>query len=108
MVCKYSDCANEGLKKKKKKKQSKKALKGLVIVTGVSPVPKDLTDVAVGPLLTLIAMVGGVWRGVWHLRLRRTILSVVEVKAVADVAEEPRRRFLLCRLLVVAVEQEKK
>lgn len=92
----------------KKKKQSKKALKGLVIVTGVSPVPKDLTDVTVGPLLTLIAMVGGVWRGVWHLRLRRTVLSVVEVKAVADVAEKPRRRFLLCRLLVVAVEQEKK
>lgn len=48
---------------------------------------KDLTDIAVGSLVTLTAMVGGVRWGVWHLHLRGTVLSVVEVKAVTDVTE---------------------
>lgn len=67
---------------------------------------KDLTDVAVGPLLALIAMVGGVWRGVGHLRLCRTVLGVVEVKAVADVTEQPRGRLLLHWFLVVSGEKK--
>lgn len=68
---------------------------------------KDLTDVAVGPLFALIAMVGGVWRGVGHLHLCRTVLGVVEVEAVADVTEQPWGRLLLHRLLVVAAEKKK-
>lgn len=60
MMCKCTDCANGGFRK---------ALKGLVIGAGFSPVAKDLAGVAVGPLFTLTAMVGGVWRGVFYLLL---------------------------------------
>lgn len=81
----------------------KKALKGLIIVTGVGPVAKDLTDVAVWPFFTLIAVVGGVWGGVGHLHLCGAVLGVVEVEAVADVAEQSRGRLLLRGLLVMAV-----
>lgn len=86
----------------------KKALKGLVIVTGLGPVAKDLTDVAVGPLFTLIAVVGGVWRGVGHLHLSGTVLCVVKIKTVTDVTEQPWGRLLLHGLLVMAAERIKK
>lgn len=91
MMCKYSDCAN---------KRVGKASKGLVVITGISPVAKDLTDVTVRPLFALVAVVGGVWRGVRHLHLCGTVLGVMEVKTVADVAEQPWGRLLLHRLLV--------
>lgn len=94
MMCKYSDCANERVGK---------ASEGLVIVTGFGPVAKDLTDVAVGPLFALIAVVGGVRGGVGHLHLCGTVLGVVEVEAVADVAEQPWGRLLLHGFLVETV-----
>lgn len=68
---------------------------------------EDLADVAVGPLLGLAAVVGGVRGGVGGLRLRGAVLGVVEVEALADVAEEPRRGLLLGRLLLVAGEEKK-
>lgn len=83
-------------------------LKGLVIVTGVGPVTKDLADVAVGPLFSFIAVVGGVRRGVGHLRLRWAVLCVVEVEAIADVTEEPWRKLLLYRFLVVAAKRKRR
>lgn len=83
-------------------------LKGLVIVTGVGPVTEDLADVAVGPFFSFIAMVGGVWRGVGHLRLCWTVLCVVEVEAIADVTEKPWRKLLLCRFLVMAAKKKRK
>lgn len=68
---------------------------GLVIVAGIFPVTESLTDVAVRPFTTAAAMIGGVrWR-VWRLRLRGTVLCVVKVEAVANVAENTWRRFLL-------------
>lgn len=85
----------------------KKASKGLVIVTGVGPVAEDLTDVTVGPLFALIAVVGGVWRGVRHLHLCGTVLGVMEVEAVADVTEQPWGRLLLHRFFVMAAEKKK-
>lgn len=84
-----------------------KASEGLVVVTGVGPVAKDLADVAVGSLLALAAVVCGVWWRVWHLHLCGTVLGVVEVKAVADVAEQPRRGLLLDRLLVKTAKKTK-
>lgn len=75
---------------------------GLVVVAAVGPVAKDLADVAVGPLLGLAAVVGRVWGGVGGLRLRGAVLGVVEVEAVADVAEEPRGGLPLGRLLLMA------
>lgn len=77
-------------------------LKGLVIVTGVSPVTEDLADLAVGPLFSFTAVVGGVWGGVGHLRLGRAVFGVVEVEAIADVTEKSRRKLLLCGFLAVA------
>lgn len=82
------------------------ASKGLVIITGVSPVAEHLADVAVGPFFTLIAVVGGVRRGVGHLHLCGTVLGVVEVKAVTDVTEQPRGGLLLHRFLVMAAENK--
>lgn len=70
------------------------SLEGLVVVTRISPVAKHLTDVAVRPLVAGAAVVGGVRRRIGKLRLRGTVLCVVEVETVADVAEEARRRFL--------------
>ena len=52
---------------------------------------EDLADVAVGPLHGGVAVVGGVRDGVGALGLRGAVLRVVEVEAVADVAEEPGR-----------------
>lgn len=68
---------------------------------------KDLTDVAVGSFFALTAMVGGVWRGVGHLHLCGTVLSVVEVEAITDVTEQPWRRLLLHRFLVMAAAKKK-
>lgn len=68
---------------------------------------EDLADVAVGPLFSFIAVVGGVGRGVGHLRLCRAILRVVEVEEVADVTEKPWRKLLLCRFLVMAAKKGK-
>lgn len=81
------------------------ASEGLVVVAAVGPVAEDLADVAVGPFLSLAAVVGRVRGGVRGLRLRGTVLGVVEVEAVADVAEEPRRWLLLGRLLLVTGEK---
>lgn len=92
-MCKYTDCSNEG----------EKGLEGLVVVTGFGPVAKDLTDIAVGPFFALIAMVGGVWRGVGHLHLCGTVLGVMEVKAVTDVTEQPWGRLLLRGFFVMAI-----
>lgn len=63
---------------------------------------EDLADVAVGPLLSFAAVVSRVWGGVGRLRLGRAVLRVVEVEAIADVTEKPRRKFLLHGFLVVA------
>ncbi len=68
---------------------------------------EDLTDVTVGPFFTLIAVVGGVWRGVGHLRLCGTILGIMEVEAITNVTEQPRRKLLLHRFLVMAAEKKK-
>lgn len=68
---------------------------------------KDLADVAVGPLFTLIAMVGGVWGGVGHLHLCGTVLGVVEVEAVTDVTEQPRGRLLLHGFFVKTEKKKK-
>lgn len=67
---------------------------------------EHLTDVAVGPFFTLIAVVGGMWRGVGHLHLCGTVLGVMEVKAVTDVTEQPRGELLLHRFLVMATENK--
>ena len=87
--------------------QKKKALKGLVVVTGFGPVAKDLTDVAIRPLFTLIAVVSGVWRGVGHLHLCGTVLSVMEIETVTDVTEQSGGRLLLLNLLFMPVEKMK-
>ena len=39
----------------------RKALEGLVINARVCPVTEDLTAIAIGPLVSLTAVVGGVW-----------------------------------------------
>lgn len=69
-------------------------LEGLVIVAGLRGVSEGLADVAVGPLVGRVAVVGGVRYGVGALGLSRTVLCVVEVEAVADVAEETRGHLL--------------
>lgn len=70
------------------------ASKGLVIVAGLGGVSEGLADVAVGPLVGRVAAVCGVGDGVGALRLGGAVLRVVEVEAVADVAEKPRGRLL--------------
>lgn len=67
---------------------------------------KDLTDVAVGPFFALIAVVGGVWRGVGHLHLCGAVLGVMEVKAITDVTEQPWGRLLFHGFLVMAAEKK--
>ena len=69
-------------------------LEGLVIVAGLGGVSEGLADVAVRPLVGRLAVVGGVRNRVGALRLSRAVLGVVEVEAVADVAEQTRRRLL--------------
>lgn len=64
-------------------------LEGLVVVTGVSPVAKGLTDVTISSLLILTAVVGGVEWGVRHLHLSGTVFCIMEVEAVTYVTEEP-------------------
>lgn len=64
-------------------------LEGLVVVTGVSPVSKGLTDVTISSLLILTAVVGGVGWGVRHLHLSGTFFCIMEVEAVTYVTEEP-------------------
>lgn len=68
-------------------------LEGLVVVAGLGGVTEGLADVTVGPLVGRVAVVGGVWHRVGALGLSGTVLSVVEVEAVADIAEETRRRL---------------
>lgn len=79
---------------------------GLIVIAAIGPVAEDLADVAVGPFFSLAAVVGRVRGRVGGLGLSGTVLCVVEVKAVADVAEEPRRWLLLGRLLLVAEEEK--
>lgn len=62
-------------------------LEGLIIVAGLRGVSEGLADVTVGPLFGRVAVVGGVRYRVGALGLSGTVLCVVEVKAVADVAE---------------------
>lgn len=64
-----------------------KTLEGLIIVAGLRGVSEGLADVTVGPLVGRVAVVGGVRYRVGALGLSGTVLCVVEVKAVADVAE---------------------
>lgn len=70
-------------------------LEGLVVVAGLGGVPEGLADVAVGPLVRRVAVVGRVRHRVGALGLGGAVLGVVQVEAVADVAEEPRRGLLL-------------
>lgn len=69
-------------------------LEGLIIVAGLCGVSEGLADVAVGPLVRRVAVIGGVRYGVGALGLSGTVLRVVEVEAVADVAEETRGHLL--------------
>lgn len=70
-------------------------LEGLVVVAGLGGVAERLADLAVGPLVGRVAVIGGVGDGVGALGLSGTVLRVVEVEAVADVAEQPRRCLFL-------------
>ncbi|TNN54564.1 Leucine-rich repeat-containing protein 43 [Liparis tanakae] len=100
----------EDMKKDKESKQrggSGTKPKNIAASKGIGPVAKDLTDAAVWPIFTRSAVVGGVWRGVGHLHLCRTVLGVVEVEAVADVTEQPRRELLLRGFLVMAAENKR-
>lgn len=68
---------------------------------------KSLADVAVRPLVGGVAVIGGVGNGVRALGLSGTVLGVMEVKAVADVAEQARGRLLL-RLWITLIKTCKK
>lgn len=74
---------------------SRGSSEGLVIVARICPVTERLADVAVRSFAAAGAVVGGVRRRVWGLCLRGTVLRVVQVEAVADVAENSWRGFLL-------------
>lgn len=63
-------------------------LEGLVIVAGLCGMSEGLADVAVGPLVGRVAVIGGVRYRVGALGLSGTVLRVVEVKAIADIAEQ--------------------
>lgn len=63
-------------------------LEGLVVVAGLGGVSEGLADVTVGPLVRRVAVVGGVRHRVGALGLSGAVLRVVQVEAVADVAEE--------------------
>lgn len=75
-------------------KEFPEPLEGLVVVAGLGGVTEGLADVAVRPLVGWVAVVGGVRYRVGALGLSRAVLGVVEVEAVADVAEQTRRRLL--------------
>lgn len=75
-------------------KEFPEPLEGLVVVAGLGGVTEGLADVAVRPLVGRVAVVGGVRYRVGALGLSRAVLGVVEVEAVADVAEQTRRRLL--------------
>lgn len=82
------------------------SLEGLVIVARIGPVAKHLTDVAVRPLFTRTAVVGSMrWR-IGQLLLRGTVLRVMEIKTVTDIAEEPRWWFLFGFRLGQAAEKK--
>lgn len=72
---------------------------GLVVIAVGGPVPEHLTDFTVGALLAPTAVVCGVGGVLGHLCLGRTILCVMEIKAVTYVTEEA--RFLLGLFLLV-------
>lgn len=97
------DCGKCNRGGKKARGTSRNASEGLVIVAGLGGVSEGLADVAVGPLVGRVAVVGGVRYGVGALSLGGTVLRVVEVKAVADVAEQT-WRGLLFTLRYAAVE----
>lgn len=69
-------------------------LEGLVIVAGLCGVSEGLADVTVGPLVGRVAVIGSVRYRVGALGLGGTVLCVVEVKAVADIAEQTWGRLL--------------
>ena len=69
-------------------------LEGLIIVAGLGGVSEGLADVAVRPLVGWVTVIGGVRYGVGALGLSGTVLCVVEVKAVADIAEQTWRSLL--------------
>lgn len=77
----------------------KASSEGLVVIAVGSPVPKHLTDFTVGAFLAPTAVVCGVGRVLGHLGLGRTILCIVEIKAVTYVTEEA--GFLLGLFLLV-------
>lgn len=68
---------------------------GLVIVARVCPVTERLADVAVRSFTAAAPVVRGVRRRVWGLHLCRTVLRIVQVEAVTDVAENTWWGFLL-------------
>lgn len=69
-------------------------LEGLIIFAGLGGVSEGLAEVAVRPLVGRVASVGGVGHRVGALGLGGAVLRVVEVKAVADIAEQTRSRLL--------------
>lgn len=81
------------------------ASEGLVIIAIRRPVPKDLTDFAIGALFSSASVVRRVRRFVRRLSLGWTIFSVVEIEAVTDVAEKA--RFLLGLVLFLTVKTKK-
>lgn len=74
--------------------ESSASLEGLVVIAGVGPVTKHLADVAVRPLFAGATVVSRVRGRIRQLLLCGTVFCVMEVKTVADVAEEAWRRFL--------------
>lgn len=70
-------------------------LESLIVVAGLGGVAERLADVTVGPLVCRVAMIRRVGHRVGALGLSRAVFGVVEVKAVADVTEQTRRRLLL-------------
>lgn len=70
-------------------------LESLIVIAGVGGVAERLADVTVGPLVCRVAVIRRVGYRVGALGLSRAVFGVVEVEAVADVAEETRRRLFL-------------
>lgn len=90
-----SSVGGEGLEMLGSDRSRWRPLEGLVIIAGLGGVSEGLADVTVGPLVGWVAVVGRVWHRVGALGLSGAVLRVVQVEAVADVAEEARRRLLL-------------
>lgn len=70
-------------------------LESLIIVAGLGGVAEGLADVTVGPLVRRVAVIRRVGHRVGALGLGGAVFGVVEVEAVADVAEEAGRGLLL-------------